>query len=336
MSKELSAERSPSAAAPAPLAHYTNAIGGRRVTSAGGTHYTIRNPARPGERLAAFADSTRRCTAAVDAADRAAAAWPQHRDRNGAPSCFDRRTARGFEDQLARIVTLDRQCAGEAAGEVGRAAAEARFMAGEASRPTAVVSPARSRGTCTTISEPLGVVAAICPWNFPVVTPVRKIAPAIAFGNTVVFKPAGLTPWSAVHLMDLFERAGLPPGVVNLITGSGAVVGEALVNDPRVRGITFTGSTRVGPQVYEPPRRRLAAFSSSWAARTPRSVVGCEDLDTAAREIVGPPSFAAVRDAPDQPRSSWTLRPMPFQRSGGGRAPSRGQWPGAATTMGRW
>jgi aldehyde dehydrogenase (NAD+) len=289
MPKELSTEQSPSAAAPA-LVHYTNVIGGRRVASGGGTHYTIRNPARPGERLAAFADSTREdATAAVDAADRAAAAWaatpgPQR----GAILFRFAELLEASKTELARIVTLEQgKALVEAAGEVGRAAAEARFMAGEASRPTGLSFPSEKPGaSCSTIAEPLGVVAAICPWNFPVVTPVRKIAPALAFGDTVVFKPAGLTPWSAVHLMDLFERAGLPPGVVNLITGSGAVVGEALVDDPRVRGITFTGSTRVGTQVYEAAARRLARVQLELGGKNPAVVVGCEDLDTAAREIV--------------------------------------------------
>ena len=77
----------------------------------------------------------------------------------------------------------------------------------------------RAGVSCHTIAEPVGVVAAICPWNFPVVTPVRKIAPALAFGNAVVFKPSSLTPWSAVFLMELLVKAGLPRGVANLVTG---------------------------------------------------------------------------------------------------------------------
>src|SRR4029434_8643328 len=121
-----------------------------------------------------------------------------------------------------------------------RAAAEARFMAGEASRGAGHTFPSDRPGmSCYTFSDPLGVVAAICPWNFPVVTPVRKIAPALAFGNAVVFKPSSLTPWSAVYLMQLLEKAGLPPRVVNLVTGPGARVGDALVRDHRIGGITF-------------------------------------------------------------------------------------------------
>ena len=101
-------------------------------------------------------------------------------------------------------------------------------------------------------------------------TPVRKIAPALAWGNTVVFKPSSLTPWSAVYLMELLVKAGVPPGVVNLVTGQGSVVGEALIQDARVPGISFTGSTTVGRHIYEAAARRLV----DGAARTGRQEPG--------------------------------------------------------------
>ena len=115
-------------------------------------------------------------------------------------------------NELARIITQEQgKALGESAGEVSRAAAEARFMAGEASRAVGETFPSERAGfSCSTVAEPLGVDATISPWNFPVVTPVRKIAPAIAFGNTVVFKPASLTPRSADYLIQLLEKAGLP------------------------------------------------------------------------------------------------------------------------------
>jgi alpha-ketoglutaric semialdehyde dehydrogenase len=130
------------------------------------------------------------------------------------------------------------------------------------------------------------VVAAISPWNFPVVTPVRKIAPALAFGNTVVFKPASLTPWSAVYLMQLLEKAGLPAGVVNLVIGAGSTVGDRLVADPRVRGISFTGSSDIGTRIYEAAARRLAGVQLELGGKNPAIVVDYDDLDGAAKEIV--------------------------------------------------
>ena len=160
-------------------------------------------------------------------------------------------------------------------------------MAGEASRPTGHTFPSERPGlSCHTVTEPLGVIATICPWNFPVVTPVRKIAPALAWGNSVVFKPASLTPWSAVYLMQLIERAGVPHGVVNLVTGSGSVAGEALIHDARVGGISFTGSTRVGTHVYEGAARRLARVQLELGGKNPAVVADSDDLDGAAREIV--------------------------------------------------
>src|SRR4029434_8663264 len=136
-----------------------------------------------------------------------------------------------------------------------RAAAEARFMAGEASRGAGHTFPSDRPGmSCYTFSDPLGVVAAICPWNFPVVTPVRKIAPALAFGNAVVFKPSSLTPWSAVFLVQLLVKAGVPSPVTRRVS----VVGESRVEARRVAGISFTGSTAVGRHIYEVAARRLA------------------------------------------------------------------------------
>jgi len=267
-----------------------NLIGGAWRPSSGDAAYAIRNPARPGEILGQFADSTAAdVAAAVDAASAATSEWADTPGpQRGAVLWRLADLLETSRDELARIITLEQgKALGEAAGEVGRAAAEARFMAGEASRPTGSTYPSERPGlSCHTVAEPLGVVATISPWNFPVVTPVRKIAPALAWGNTVVFKPASLTPWSAVYLMTLLERAGVPPGVVNLVTGSGSVAGEALIQDRRVKGISFTGSTGVGTHVYEEAARRLARVQLELGGKNPAVVIESEDLDGAAREIV--------------------------------------------------
>jgi aldehyde dehydrogenase (NAD+) len=140
--------------------------------------------------------------------------------------------------------------------------------------------------TCQTVLEPLGVVAAISPWNFPVVSPVRKIAPALACGDTVVFKPASITPWSAVYIVKLLEKAGFPAGVVNLLIGRGSEVGDRIVDDPRVGGITFTGSTAVGVPLSERAARRMAKVQLELGGKNPAVVVDFDDLELAAREIV--------------------------------------------------
>jgi aldehyde dehydrogenase (NAD+) len=267
-----------------------NLIGGEWIPSSGGGHYAVHNPARPRECLGHFASSTPAdVAAAVDAASAASEAWANMpAPARGAILFHFSQLLEDSKDALARIVTLEQgKALSEAMGEVGRAAAEARFMAGEASRAIGQTFPSERPGfSCYTASEPLGVIAAICPWNFPVVTPVRKIAPALALGNTVVLKPSLLTPWSAVYLMELLEQAGIPPGVINLVTGPGSVVGDALVFDVRVRGISFTGSTTVGTHIYENAARRLSRVQLELGGKNPAVVVDCDDLDSAAREIV--------------------------------------------------
>ena len=270
--------------------HHNNFVGGTWISSSSGARYATRNPARPSECLGEFANSSvADVDAAVGAAVEASGQWANTPPPQRGTVLF--RFSQLLEEskhELARIVTLEQgKALAEAVGEVGRAAAEARFMAGEASRAIGHTFPSERPGfSCHTVSEPLGVIAAICPWNFPVVTPVRKIAPALAWGNTVVFKPSSLTPWSAVFLVQLFERAGVPPGVVNLVTGLGSVIGDALTRDPRVSGITFTGSTTVGMHINEVAARRLSRVQLELGGKNPAVVLDCGDLDNAAREIV--------------------------------------------------
>src|SRR5512134_2774404 len=99
------------------------------------------------------------------------------------------------------------------------------------------------------VREPLGVVGVITPWNFPIAIPAWKIAPALAYGNAVVFKPAELVPASAWSLAEIVSRAGLPAGTFILVVGPGRIVGERMLHDPRVRGVSFTGSQAVGANV---------------------------------------------------------------------------------------
>ena len=180
------------------------------------------------------------------------------------------------KERLGRIITLEQgKALGEAIGEVARAAAEARFMAGEASRPIGPHLPERTPGvSCQTVTEPLGVVAAICPWNFPVVTPVRKIAPALAWGNTVVFKPASLTPWSAVFLATLLEqrrRCRLASS-----TSSPARAPRSARRSFATRALPASASParrRSGTHIYEqggPPARSRAAGAGRQESRRRR------------------------------------------------------------------
>ena len=272
------------------MQQHANFIAGKWTPSEAGGCYEIHNPAHPETVLGRFPKSVKAdAEAALDAAQGALPAWAETPGPQRGALLL--RFAQLLEDsrkQLAEIITLEQgKALGESMGEVSRAAVEARYMAGEASHPSGQTFPSERAGfTCQTVVEPLGVVAAISPWNFPVVTPVRKIAPAIAFGNTVVFKPASLTPWSAVYVMQLLEKAGLPAGVVNMVIGPGSAVGECLVTDRRVKGISFTGSSDIGTRIYEKAARRLASVQLELGGKNPAVVFQYDDLEGAAREIV--------------------------------------------------
>ncbi|MBN9069693.1 MAG: aldehyde dehydrogenase family protein, partial [Rhizobiales bacterium] len=135
----------------------------------------------------------------------------------------------------------------EAVGEVARAGQIFDFFAGEVLRLSGEKIASTRPGLEVEITrEPVGVVGIITPWNFPIAIPAWKIAPALAYGNTVVFKPADLVPGSAWALSDIIVRAGLPEGVFNLVMGRGSVVGEAMLNSPHIDAITFTGSVATG------------------------------------------------------------------------------------------
>jgi acyl-CoA reductase-like NAD-dependent aldehyde dehydrogenase len=272
------------------IERHANYIAGKWIPSSTGRYYPIRNPAHPQQLLGEFPDSgAADAEAAVAAAIGSGEAWADTPGPQRGAILY--RFAQLLEEsktELGRILTLEQGKAfGEATGEVSRAVIEARYMAGEASRPIGQTFPSERAGyTCQTIREPIGVVATICPWNFPVVTPVRKITPALAYGNTVVHKPASLTPWTSVFLMQLLEKAGLPPGVANMVCGAGANVGNSLVANPGVRGISFTGSSEIGTRIYETAARRLAALQLELGGKNPAIVIDYADLGGAAREIV--------------------------------------------------
>jgi aldehyde dehydrogenase (NAD+) len=129
--------------------------------------------------------------------------------------------------------------------------------------------------------EPVGVVGLITPWNFPIAIPAWKIAPAIAFGNTVVFKPADLVPASAWALVDILDRAGLPKGVLNLVMGSGSVVGQAILDSPDVDAISFTGSVETGRRVAKASAEHMRRFQLEMGGKNPLVVLDDADLKTA-------------------------------------------------------
>ncbi|MBL8350361.1 MAG: aldehyde dehydrogenase family protein [Burkholderiaceae bacterium] len=221
---------------------------------------------------------------AVAAAREAFAAWslstPQQR--------FDILDAAGSEI-LARRAELgdllareEGKTLPEAIGEVARAGNIFKFFAGEALRVGGELIGSVRPGVGVEVSrEPLGVVGLITPWNFPIAIPAWKLAPALAFGNTVVMKPADLVPGSAWALADILQRAGLPRGVLNLVMGRGSEVGAVLLDDRRVDAISFTGSVATGQKVAAACAARMARFQLEMGGKNPLVVLDDADLPVA-------------------------------------------------------
>ncbi|HJS51722.1 MAG TPA: aldehyde dehydrogenase family protein, partial [Pyrinomonadaceae bacterium] len=182
------------------------------------------------------------------------------------------------EDLAAAITREEGKTIGEARGEVQRAINVVEFCAGESRRMTGETIPSELPANFAyTIKEPHGVVACITPWNFPVAIPSWKIAPALVAGNTVVFKPATLTPLTATLMTEIFNEAGLPAGVLNLVLGSGSEAGDEIVSHPAVKAISFTGSTETGLKLYTQVAPRGVKVQAEMGGKNP--VVVLEDCD---------------------------------------------------------
>ncbi len=174
----------------------------------------------------------------------------------------------------------------EGIGEVTRAGQIFDFFAGEVLRLTGEVLPSVRPGVGVEITrEPVGVVGIITPWNFPIAIPSWKIAPALAYGNTVVIKPADLVPGSTWAIVDILVRAGLPKGVLNLVMGRGSVVGQALLDSPDVNALSFTGSVGTGRRVAESSIKVGRKFQLEMGGKNPTIVLDDADLAVAVESV---------------------------------------------------
>ncbi|TMH84540.1 MAG: aldehyde dehydrogenase family protein, partial [Betaproteobacteria bacterium] len=175
----------------------------------------------------------------------------------------------------------------EATGEAARAGQIFKFFAGEALRAAGEIIPSVRPGMSVEVTrEPIGVVGLITPWNFPIAIPAWKIAPALAYGNCVVFKPADLVPGCGWALADILSRSHLPAGVFNLVMGRGAVVGEAIIHHLGIDGISFTGSQAVGRRIGEAAFKRGAKFQLEMGGKNPLVVLDDAQLDQAVEVAV--------------------------------------------------
>jgi aldehyde dehydrogenase (NAD+) len=264
---------------------YKNYIGGQWVEAHSGTTFTSINPARKSEEIGDFPRSEKEdVVAAIDAAHAAFPAW----SRTPAPVRADVVLRAGLllEQHKEELATLETREMGkvldEGRGDVQEGIDMAKYMAGEGRRLFGETVPSELRDKfAMMVRQPIGVVGLITPWNFPIAIPSWKLFPALLCGNTVVFKPAEDTPACATRLVQLFEHAGLPPGVLNLVTGYGPEAGAPLVDDERVRMISFTGSTAVGREIAVRAGRSLKKVMLELGGKNAMIIMPDADLELA-------------------------------------------------------
>jgi aldehyde dehydrogenase (NAD+) len=264
---------------------YRNFINGQWIESESSRTVENINPANTDDVLGTIRQATRdEARSAVEAASQAFRDWRT----TPAPTRgrIVGRAARLMEDhkeELAQLLTREEgKTISESRGELQRSINVAEFCAGEARRLNGeTIQSELPSNFAYTIKQPLGVVACVTPWNFPVAIPVWKIAPALVAGNTVVFKPATLTPATAVRIVEIFEEAGIPKGVLNLILGSGSDAGDEIIAHPAVKAVSFTGSNEVGIRLYEQVSRRGAKVQCEMGGKNPVIVMEDADLELA-------------------------------------------------------
>ena len=233
---------------------FRNLIGGEWRDSCTGALFVDENPANTRECVAVFPQSSHEdAKAAIEAASEAQDKWESMTPPQRGKLLY--KTAEILEQQkeeLARTLTREEgKILPESRVEVGRAIDIFRYFAGEGHRLNGEVIPSEDPGMLLyTQKQPLGIVSIITPWNFPIAIPSWKLAPALICGNVVIFKPASLTPLIGFKIVEGLEKAGLPAGVVNFVTGPGSSVGMELIQNQAIDGISFTGSYDVGREIY--------------------------------------------------------------------------------------
>jgi len=275
---------------------FRNYIAGKWVESKSGKTFPNINPANTTEVVGNFqASGAEDAQAACDAATKAQPAWSAANAPRRGEYLF--KAAELVESRLAKISEEMTREEGktllEAKGEVKRAINILRYFGGEGARQFSYQIPSeRDNVFCYTMRKPLGVVALITPWNFPIAIPVWKLAPALVAGNTVVLKPASLAPLSSYRVVEALHEAGIPAGVLNYVTGAGGAVGNTLVEHPAVRAVSFTGSCGVGNSLYEKVTQRKIRVQLEMGGKNPTIVLKDADLDFAADILVNGAFFS--------------------------------------------
>ena len=264
-------------------------IDGQEIPGPKGARATLRDPAS-GHAIASVAIAGRdEALHALEAADRAFRESPWAQDDGALRARVLRRLADRLEadaESFARLETVNMgKTLREARGDVAFVVRTLEYASGLADKIEGETIPVPPPRFDYTVREPLGVTVHIAPWNYPLLLAIRSVAPALASGNSVVLKPASLTPLTAVSFARLAHAAGVPPGILNVVMGPGREVGEALVADERCRAVSFTGSVEVGLRIGEIAGRRAIPQTLELGGKSPVLVLPDADLDRAARGI---------------------------------------------------
>lgn len=266
---------------------FQNYIAGEWVAPQTNDYFEQKNPADTAEATGLFPTSGIEDAAkAVQAAADSFHAWKSLSvQRRAAILRRALELMRERSTSIAEVLTRENgKTLAESRAEVNAAVKEMEFQIGEGLRQYGDTLPVEQEGVLAfSKREPLGVVSVISPWNFPFNVPGRKCTPALMAGNTCVFKPASLTPRTGIEFVKLFHDAGLPAGVLNLVIGPGRTVGETVISDPRIKAISFTGSTAVGRRIQQTVAGNLVRTQLELGGKNPAVVLHDADLDLAVK-----------------------------------------------------
>ena len=275
---------------------FRNFIAGEWVQSSSGKNFDSLNPADFEQQVARYQSSDQAdVKSALEAAQKAQPAWAEVPPPQRGAILL--KAAEFLEKQVERVaIEMTREegkTLPEAKGEVNRAVNIFRYFAGEGARRCGETVPSERSGVFAfTFRKPLGVVSLLTPWNFPIAIPAWKMAPALVAGNSVVVKPASLAPLCTVRLTECLSEAGLPKGVLNMVTGSGSVIGEELILNPIVKAVSFTGSCSVGRGIQHKTLARGIKTQLEMGGKNPTIVLRDADLHKAVDIVINGAFFS--------------------------------------------
>jgi acyl-CoA reductase-like NAD-dependent aldehyde dehydrogenase len=262
---------------------------GKWVQSASHKTFQSTNPAN-GEVLATFQEGTAEdLQQAVEAAERALPGWKTYPPpKRGEILLRAASILRQRKDELGRLVTSEMgKVIAEGLGDVQEAIDFLEYIFGEGRRLLGETTTSELPNKfCMTVRQPIGVVGCITPWNFPIAVPTWKLGAALISGNTIVYKPASLTPLCSAVLVEILEEAGLPPGVLNLVTGAADIIGRGIVEHPKIRAVSFTGGITAGKDVYTRASGLVKKVGLELGGKNPQIIMDDAKLDLAIEGVL--------------------------------------------------